>query len=119
MIKTSKLNALRAKIKELQKQAQQIETQNDKGITEAAELIRRSDLTFADWKRAWSLSKKKVAIPKRGKGKKVPVKYADDKGNKWSGRGRPPLWLVSAQKSGKKRDDFLVKSKNANGASIH
>ena len=33
----------------------------------------------------------------------MPVKYADDKGNKWTGRGRPPLWLVAAEKAGRKR----------------
>ncbi len=122
MLKTIKLNALRAKIRKLQKQAERIENQNDKGVAEASELIRRSDLTFADWKRAWSLSRKKALTAKsakRRKGKKVQTKYADDKGNKWSGRGRPPHWLVAAQKSGKKRDDFLVESKNTNGKSIH
>jgi DNA-binding protein H-NS len=40
----------------------------------------------------------------------VPVKYPDDKGNTGPGRGRPPLWLVAAEKAGKKRDSFLVKS---------
>lgn len=115
----AKLNALRAKIKDLQKQAERIENQNDKGVAEASELIRRSNLSFADWKRAWSLSQKKVPTTKKRAGRKVPIKYADDKGNKWSGRGRPPLWLVAAQKNGKKRDDFLIKSKTANGTAIH
>lgn len=115
----AKLNTLRARIKELQKQAERLENQNDKGVTEASEFIRRADLTFADWKRAWSLSQKRTPAAKKRAGKKVPIKYADDKGNKWSGRGRPPLWLVAAQKSGKKRDDFLVKSKSANGAAVH
>lgn len=122
MVNTVKLNMLRTKIKRLQKQAQRIESQSDKGISEVAELIRRFDLSLADWKRAWALSNKKAPGAKRAKtrkGRKVPIKYADAKGNKWSGRGRSPLWLVAAQKSGKKREDFLVKSKHASGASIH
>jgi DNA-binding protein H-NS len=122
MVNTAKLNTLRAKIKELEKQAKRIESQSDRGVSEAAELIRRFDLNLADWKRAWTLSSKRAPIAKsdkRRKRRKVPIKYADAKGNKWSGRGRLPLWLVAAQKSGKKREDFLVKSKHTTGTSIH
>jgi DNA-binding protein H-NS len=49
---------------------------------------------------------------KRGKGKgSVAPKYRDPNKpeNTWSGRGRPPFWLVAATKSGKaKREDFLI-----------
>ena len=38
----------------------------------------------------------------------APVKYKDAEGNTWSGRGRAPRWLVAAEKSGKKREDFAV-----------
>jgi DNA-binding protein H-NS len=47
-----------------------------------------------------------------GKGKrgKVAVKYRDNAGNTWTGRGRMPLWMVAATKGGKaKKEDFLVK----------
>jgi hypothetical protein len=37
------------------------------------------------------------------------VKFADGKGNVWSGRGKHPKWLKDAISSGAKRDDFLVK----------
>lgn len=40
-------------------------------------------------------------------GRRVAVKYRDDTGNPWTGRGRPPLWLA-AEKAGKNRDSFLV-----------
>jgi DNA-binding protein H-NS len=48
-----------------------------------------------------------------GKGRKgkVAAKYRDPKNpeNTWTGRGRPPLWLVAATKGGKaKREDFLI-----------
>ena len=48
-----------------------------------------------------------------GKGRKgkVAVKYRDPNNpeNTWTGRGRPPLWLVAATKGGKaKREDFLI-----------
>ena len=48
---------------------------------------------------------KKTAGKKR---KKVAVKYKDKDGNTWTGRGMAPRWLVSAEKSGKKRQSFAV-----------
>ena len=46
-----------------------------------------------------------------GKGSrgKVAVKYRDEAGNTWTGRGRMPRWMVAATKGGKaKKEDFLV-----------
>lgn len=37
-----------------------------------------------------------------------PVKYRDDAGNIWVGRGPRPAWLSAALKSGKKLEDFAV-----------
>jgi DNA-binding protein H-NS len=40
---------------------------------------------------------------------KVAVKYRDNAGNTWTGRGRMPRWMVAATKGGKaKKDDFLI-----------
>jgi DNA-binding protein H-NS len=47
-----------------------------------------------------------------GKGKrgKVAIKYRDNEGNTWTGRGRMPRWMVAATKGGKaKREDFLIR----------
>jgi len=109
MPRTKSLSAIRAQIRALEKRAQTIEAQADKRITELVALIKRHSLSLGDWRRAVSLTKgRKKSGPR--KGRRVPVKYADDKGNKWTGRGRPPLWLVAAEKAGKKRESFLVKS---------
>ena len=43
----------------------------------------------------------------------MAIKYKDEKGNTWTGRGRSPFWLVAAEKAGKKRDSFLVGAKKA------
>ena len=40
----------------------------------------------------------------------VPVKYRDSDGNSWTGRGSQPRWLMAHLKSGRKIDDFAVKS---------
>jgi DNA-binding protein H-NS len=45
----------------------------------------------------------------RGSRGKVAVKYRDNAGNTWTGRGRMPRWMVAATKGGKaKKEDFLV-----------
>jgi DNA-binding protein H-NS len=109
MPRIKSLSVIRAQIRALEKRALTIEAKAEKKIHELAALINRYGLSIADWKHAVSMSKGRKGSGPRA-GKRVPVKYADDKGNKWTGRGRPPLWLVAAEKAGKKRDSFLVKS---------
>ncbi len=41
-------------------------------------------------------------------GKPIAPKYKDKEGNSWAGRGRTPLWLVAAEKAGKKGESFSV-----------
>jgi DNA-binding protein H-NS len=36
------------------------------------------------------------------------VKFRDEAGNTWSGRGKTPRWLADAEKAGKKREQFAV-----------
>jgi len=109
MPRPKSLSVIRAQIRALEKRAKSIEAKADKRITALMRLISRHSLSLADWKHAVSLSKGGKRAPSPRKGKPVPVKYADEKGNKWTGRGRPPLWLVAAEKAGRKRESFLVK----------
>jgi DNA-binding protein H-NS len=111
MPRTRSLSTIQAQIRALQKRASALEAKADKKVTELVALIKKHGLSLGDWRHAMSLTKgggRKKSGPR--KGKRVPVKYSDDKGNKWTGRGRPPLWLVAAEKAGKKRESFLVKS---------
>lgn len=39
---------------------------------------------------------------------KPKVKYRDEHGNTWTGRGNSPRWLVAAEAAGRKREEFLV-----------
>jgi DNA-binding protein H-NS len=41
-------------------------------------------------------------------GRKVAVKYRDDSGNTWAGRGAQPVWLREKLKAGAKLEDFAV-----------
>ena len=56
---------------------------------------------------------KKGAKPKKkGAKRKVAPKYKDPQsGATWSGRGLTPKWLAEKEKSGAKREEFLIKRK--------
>ncbi len=42
-------------------------------------------------------------------GSKVPPKYKDPiSGQTWSGRGRPPAWVLAHEQNGGKRDELLI-----------
>jgi DNA-binding protein H-NS len=53
--------------------------------------------------------KRAAKTAKKAKKFTVPVRYRDDKGNTWTGRGNKPRWLVAAMAEGKKQEDFLLK----------
>jgi len=60
-------------------------------ITAARKFCEEHGLTAAD---VWPTASKPTASrPQRGV---VPIKYRDDKGNTWSGRGVKPRWLTNA-----------------------
>jgi len=71
-------------------------TASDLGLTEAPRKARTA----------------KAASPTAGRRKgsklKVKVKYRDESGNTWTGRGLKPRWLTAALASGKQLSDFLV-----------
>jgi DNA-binding protein H-NS len=112
-----RLTTIRTQLAKLQKQAEQLERAASKRIKAAAKVIARYKLSASDLTEALKLSGGGRASGRTGSrrsplaGKSVPVKYRDSSGNIWSGRGRPPLWLVAAEKAGKKRDSFLIGSK--------
>lgn len=100
-------DTIRTRINQLEKQARALERTATKGLRAAAALIDKYSLSLADLRQAFDMSKGRG---KRGSlaGRTIPVKYRDHQGNTWTGRGRPPLWLVAAEKAGKKRESFLV-----------
>lgn len=55
-------------------------------------------------------SKKPGAPAGKGKGKRaaVPVKYRDNLGNQWTGRGIKPKWLQKALAEGAKLEQFAI-----------
>jgi DNA-binding protein H-NS len=53
---------------------------------------------------AGSTGKRRGAKP----GTKVKPKYRGPNGELWSGRGNAPRWLAALEKTGKKRDSYLI-----------
>jgi len=114
--------ALKARIDHLQKQLAAIETKKAPAIKKVQGLMKKLGVTIGDLKglaspaalRGSSVSKS-VTVQKKYKGAKssarrgkVPVKFRDDKGNTWTGRGKTPRWLAEAEKAGKSRDAFRI-----------
>ncbi len=103
-------SAVRAEIDKLERKAAALRGREIKGvIAKMKHAIAVYDLTAADL----GLAGKSIAV--NGKGKAKPVarasrsigvaKYRDPAtGDTWTGRGRPPTWIVKAAN----RDDFLI-----------
>jgi DNA-binding protein H-NS len=106
MPRRSTAATIHAQIRMLEKQARKLEMGATKGLRAAAKVIAKHGLSMNDLKEAFSLSRGKNK--RAGARSKVPIKYADGNENTWTGRGRTPLWLVAAEKAGKKRESFLV-----------
>ena len=92
------------KISELQKQAEEIKAREQASvIADIREKIEQYGLTAEDLGFG-----AKGAVASKKAGRKVPVRYRDNNGNTWTGRGKRPGWLVKELSSGRKMEDFLV-----------
>ena len=104
--------AISARIRALESQARRLERKATKKLKAVAAAISKHGLSLSEVRQAFGMSKggskRRVTA-----GRPVAVKYRDKKGNTWTGRGRSPLWLVAAEKAGKKRESFLVGAKKA------
>ena len=78
-------------------------------IKEAIEVygLTASDLGLSGPASARKAGARKGVAKRRGR-PASKVKYRDDAGNVWGGRGPRPQWLRNALASGKKLEDFAV-----------
>lgn len=67
--------------------------------------IPASDLIFEPES---NLGAKKLKVVSTAK--KAVVKYRDEAGHSWSGRGLKPRWLSAALESGRKLEEFLIQA---------
>jgi DNA-binding protein H-NS len=89
-------------IESLKKQAEQLrKAEMAQAISEIRQKMAEHGITLADLRGALG----------KGAGRRaVRPKYRNEKtGETWSGRGKPPKWLVAAERSGKSRASFLIK----------
>jgi DNA-binding protein H-NS len=118
MSKTKSFAQLQSEIAALQREADKARQREIADVIERIkEAIKTYQLTASDLgfsARAASKSsgplrrtRKAEAQTKKSKSAR-PVKYRDDSGNIWVGRGPRPAWLSAALKSGKKLEDFAV-----------
>jgi DNA-binding protein H-NS len=100
------LKTIRAKIEALEKQANALQNAEKPGIKQLRTVISKFKLSPADIKLAMNGGRNNSSLA----GRKVKPKYRNPshKSETWTGRGRQPLWLVAALKSGKKLNDFLI-----------
>lgn len=73
-------------------------------IADVLALMRTYGLSVTDISSAPKMLAKTAEVARRP----VAVKYRDDQGNSWTGRGLKPKWLSSAIADGKHIDDFRV-----------
>ena len=107
MPRSTSLKSIQTKIRTLEAKAEALEKADKPGIKQLKALISKFKLSPADVKRAMN------GHGRRGSslaGRKVKPKYRNpaNKAETWAGRGRQPLWMVAAMKSGKKLDSFLI-----------
>ncbi len=109
--------ALKARIAELQKQLAAAESAKGPAIKKVKALMKKLGVTVSDLADETSAPAKGRRGRKPGgasptkprkAGSKVAIKYRDEKGNTWTGRGKTPRWLVEAEKTGKTREHFAV-----------
>ncbi|MFM0185544.1 H-NS family nucleoid-associated regulatory protein [Paraburkholderia nemoris] len=102
------LEAMQAKIKKLQAQADALIAKQSSGVVEKIrELMAKHGLTTADIDAHGGSKQRatKAVVKTMSKGSVAAVKYRDPRtGATWSGHGRAPGWIASA----KSRDKFLV-----------
>lgn len=110
------LTQIHRQIEKLQRQADALKKQEIKGvIARIRTAIDHYGLTAADLglaparssaaaRGATHTSARKSLAPAMPR----PVKFRDDAGNTWSGRGRRPDWFKSALESGKSANDLLA-----------
>lgn len=114
------LAKLQEQIAKLQKEAESIRAKEVAGVVRRIrEAIEHYELTVEDLfgnstsRKAGTSRAATAPAGKRKrvspvKGRKVPVKYRDEAGNTWTGRGNRPRWLSEALAAGKSLADFAV-----------
>ena len=110
-------SALKVRIDQLQKQLAAAEANKAPAIKKVRALMKKLGVSLSDLTTGIAESARRGpaaagnsngAKTRKARGQ-VAIKYRDDKGNTWTGRGKTPRWMVEAEKSGKTRESFKIK----------
>lgn len=115
-------SALKARIDQLQKQLAAAEANKGPAVKKVRQLMKKLGVSLEDLVDSESLKRISRGAQKSGENPtlndrtvktrkarpKVPVKYRDQSGNTWTGRGKTPRWLAEAEKAGKTRESFRI-----------
>ena len=99
------VEALKVRITTLQKQLAATENNKAPAVRQVKALMKKLGVSMTDL--ANPSAKKRVTGVKKP-AQKVAVKYRDENGNTWTGRGKTPRWMVDAEKAGNKREKYLL-----------
>jgi DNA-binding protein H-NS len=107
---------IQKQIETLQREADKLKRKEvDEVIAKIKEAIRVYGLTAADLALDGRVARRGPAVKKRGrpptKAKSrgpATIKYRDENGNTWGGRGPRPQWLREALGAGKSLQDFAL-----------
>lgn len=112
------IQAIQRQIDKLQREADALRSKEVVGVVERIRsAIQHYQLSADDLfggrtaKRGGKSSTTSARAPsasRGGKGRPVAVKFRDDEGNTWTGRGSQPRWLTAHLKAGRKADEFRV-----------
>jgi DNA-binding protein H-NS len=108
------LAEINEEIARLQKEAERVRAEEVAGVIERIkEAIAHYGLTPRDLGFGGTGRKQanaRTPVPNKRAKKTVPsaVKYRDDAGNTWVGRGKRPDWFKAALAAGKRPEDFEV-----------
>ena len=97
--------ALKARITVLQKQLAAAENNRAPAVRQVKALMKKLGVSMADL--ADPSAERRVKGVKKP-AQKVAVKYRDENGNTWTGRGKTPRWMADAEKAGNKREKYLI-----------
>lgn len=111
---TKTYSQLMKQIGNLQREADEVRRKEISGVVDRIkEAIKAYQLTAADLGLTSARKPRaaKAATKRRGtrKAGRAVVKFRDEAGNTWGGRGPRPAWLRSALAAGKQLSDFAVK----------
>ena len=97
--------ALKARITALQKQLTAAENNKAPAVRQVKALMKKLGVSVTDLEKP-SAEKRVKGVKKLSQ--KVAVKYRDENGNTWTGRGKTPRWMADAEKAGNKREKYLI-----------